>query len=81
MGHTDRLGKDSYNKLLGLKRAETVRDLLIQNGVAKNFIAIASAGKDQSITDGCFMTKSREALKVCLQPDRRVTVEIIGVSK
>lgn len=80
-GHTDRLGSDSYNQQLGQNRAETVRNLLIQNGVAGNIVSTSSAGKHQPVTDGCPGVKPQEALKACLQPDRRVTVEIIGVTK
>ncbi|MNE37822.1 Outer membrane protein P5 precursor [compost metagenome] len=81
VGHTDRLGSDSYNNQLGQNRADTVRNLLVQNGVVGNIISTTSAGKHQPITDGCSEIKSREALKACLQPDRRVTVEITGISK
>ncbi|AZN67306.1 OmpA family protein [Acinetobacter haemolyticus] len=81
VGHTDRLGSESYNQQLGQNRAETVRNLLIQNGVAGNIISTSSAGKTQPVTDGCPTIKSRQALKACLQPDRRVTVEITGVTK
>ena len=81
VGHTDRLGSDSYNNQLGQNRADTVRNLLVQNGVAGNVISTASAGKGQPVTNGCFDVKQREELKACLQPDRRVTVEITGITK
>lgn len=81
IGHTDRLGSDNYNQQLGQNRAETVRNLLIQNGVPANVISATSAGKQQPVTDGCPSVKSREALKACLQPDRRVTVQITGIAK
>ncbi len=81
VGHTDRLGSESYNQRLGQSRAETVRDLLLQNGVAGNIVSSSSAGKHQPVTNGCPTVKSREALKMCLQPDRRVTVEITGITK
>jgi outer membrane protein OmpA-like peptidoglycan-associated protein len=80
-GHTDRLGSDSYNQQLGQNRADTVRNLLVQNGVAGDVISTASAGKRQPVTNGCFDVKQREELKACLQPDRRVTVEITGITK
>lgn len=80
-GHTDRLGSESYNQQLGQNRAETVRNLLAQNGVSKNLMSTASQGKNQPVTDGCPTVKSREDLKACLQPDRRVTVEITGIAK
>ncbi|HJF27126.1 MAG TPA: OmpA family protein [Acinetobacter lwoffii] len=81
VGHTDRLGNDQYNQKLGQSRADTVRDLLVQNGVAANVVSTASAGEQQPVTDGCFAVTEREALKACLQPDRRVSVEITGISK
>lgn len=81
VGHTDRLGNDQYNQKLGQSRADTVRNLLVQNGVAANVVSTASAGEKQPVTDGCFAVKEREALKTCLQPDRRVSVEITGISK
>lgn len=81
VGHTDHLGSDSYNQQLGQNRAETVRNLLVQNGIAGNIVSTASAGKSQPVTDGCPNVKAREALKACLQPDRRVTVEITGITK
>lgn len=81
VGHTDRLGSDGYNQQLGQNRADTVRNLLIQNGVAGNIVSTSSAGKQQPVTDGCPTVRSRETLKACLQPDRRVTVEITGIAK
>lgn len=81
VGHTDRLGSDSYNDRLGQNRADTVRNLLVQNGVASNVISTATAGKRQPVSNGCFDVKQREALQACLQPDRRVSVEITGIAK
>lgn len=80
-GHTDRLGSDNYNQQLGQSRADTVRHLLVQNGISGNSISTTSAGKNQPVTNGCFDVKQREELKTCLQPDRRVSVEITGVTK
>lgn len=80
-GHTDRLGTHQYNQKLGQSRANTVRDLLVNNGVAAQIVSTASAGEHEPVTNGCFDVKQREALHACLQPDRRVTVEITGLSK
>ena len=75
------MGSDSYNDRLGQNRTDTVRNLLVQNGVASNVISTATAGKRQPVTNGCFDVKQREALQACLQPDRRVSVEITGIAK
>ncbi|MDO7410844.1 OmpA family protein [Acinetobacter baumannii] len=81
IGHTDRLGNDNYNQQLGQNRAETVRNLLIENGISEEVVNATSMGETQPITDGCPNVKPYESLKSCLQPDRRVTVEITGITK
>ena len=81
IGHTDRLGDKRYNLNLGEKRAETVRALLIEYGVPASIIQAKSAGEAMPITDGCFSVSERHALRDCLQPDRRVSIEILGISK
>lgn len=81
VGHTDRLGSESYNQKLGLERANTVRQLLIQKGISENIITASSAGESQPVTDGCQGVQPKSALTSCLQPDRRVTVEITGITK
>lgn len=77
VGHTDRLGSEQYNYNLGLKRAETVRSYLQSQGV-QSPINVGSAGESQPVTTDCVGMKPTAALKACLQPDRRVTVEITG---
>ena len=81
VGHTDRLGSDRYNDQLGQNRADTVRNLLVQNSLAEIVVSTASAGKREPVTNGCFEVRQREALHACLQPDRRVAVEITGLSE
>ena len=81
VGHTDRLGSDAYNHQLGLKRAQTVRQYLIQKGIPDQVISYSSASKSQPLTNGCYDIKAGAAQKSCLQPDRRVSVEITGVKK
>ncbi len=80
VGHTDRLGSDSYNYKLGMQRAQAVKEFLMNSGVNTN-ITVSSAGASQPVTQGCVGSKSTEALKACLLPDRRVAVEIMGVKK
>lgn len=81
VGHTDRLGSTNYNQQLGLNRANTVKNLFIQEGVTGVTITALSSGEQQPVTDGCFSVTAKEDLRACLQPDRRVTVEITGISK
>ena len=76
-GYTDRLGSEQYNYNLGLQRAQTVKNYLQGKGVQAP-ISVASAGESQPVTTAC--TRATAALKACLQPDRRVTVDISGTA-
>ena len=50
-GHTDSQGDPSYNQWLSLKRAEIVRDYLVERGVGANRIAAAGYGGQRPIAD------------------------------
>ena len=78
-GHTDRLGSEQYNYNLGLRRAQTVKNYLQGKGVQAP-ISVVSAGESQPVTTACTGTRATAALKACLQPDRRVTVDISGTA-
>ena len=44
-GHTDATGKEAYNKELSAKRAASVRDYLVQRGVADDRLASTGCGQ------------------------------------
>jgi OOP family OmpA-OmpF porin len=44
-GHTDTSGPDGYNMALSLRRANAVKDALVQNGVPATAIAVVGVGK------------------------------------
>jgi outer membrane protein OmpA-like peptidoglycan-associated protein len=48
-GHTDSVGGDEYNQQLSEKRAATVRDYLIQQGVSLNSVAALGFGKREPV--------------------------------
>jgi outer membrane protein OmpA-like peptidoglycan-associated protein len=50
-GHTDNVGGEAMNKELSLKRAMTVRDYLIQQGVPASSIDVAGLGLSSPIGD------------------------------
>lgn len=79
IGHTDRLGSEAYNHRLGLERAQTVKAYLQSQGV-QDPISVSSAGESQPVSSGCEGNRATAELKACLQPDRRVTVEITGTA-
>lgn len=80
VGHTDRLGTEQYNYDLGLRRAETVKTYLSSGGVTAP-MTTASAGESQPVTQDCVGDKATAELTACLQPDRRVVVNITGTKK
>jgi outer membrane protein OmpA-like peptidoglycan-associated protein len=77
-GYTDRLGSDSYNQKLSEKRALTVKQYLQSKGVIDPIEANGRGETDQIVSCG-ISNKLSKALTDCLQPNRRVLVEIIGV--
>ncbi len=84
VGHTDRLGSDKYNQKLSERRAQSVKDYLIGKGVEPNRIYTEGKGEAQPKTTGCNMkpeSNRNKKLIECLQPDRRVDIEIIGTKK
>jgi outer membrane protein OmpA-like peptidoglycan-associated protein len=48
-GHTDSVGTDEYNQSLSEKRADAVRDYLVQQGIAADSIEARGFGKTQPI--------------------------------
>jgi OmpA-OmpF porin, OOP family len=77
-GHTDRLGSQAYNQKLSERRAATVRDYLASQGVAKDKIETLGMGKTQPVPGIKCEQKNRKELIACLQPHRRVEVEVKG---
>ncbi len=77
IGHTDYLGSDDYNNRLSEQRAQTVRQYLINQGLSASKINAVGMGKTQPVKQ-CVNTGNRTALITCLQPNRRVEVEVDG---
>ncbi len=51
IGHTDTSGSDAYNARLALKRANTVRDALIERGVDPSIIIVDARGESELLVD------------------------------
>jgi OmpA-OmpF porin, OOP family len=78
-GHTDRLGSQAYNQKLSVRRAEAVKSYLVSNGgVDAARISAVGMSESQPVTkaEDCRGTKPNAKLIACLQPDRRVDVEV-----
>jgi len=79
VGHTDRIGSDSYNQKLSEKRAAAVKEYLVAKGIEANRVYTEGKGEKQPVTgDKCKGNVKTKALIDCLQPDRRVDIEVIG---
>lgn len=79
IGYADRLGSPAGNVQLSLERAATVRDYLASHGIDRDVIQIAGAGSSKAVVD-CPPGEGA-AVIACLQPNRRVTIDIRGVQK
>ncbi|WP_439115618.1 OmpA family protein [Hydrogenophaga sp.] len=78
IGHTDRWGTEAYNDALSLQRANTVRAYLENMGVKAGTAATAGRGKREPVVE-CSSQPPKALQVVCLQPNRRVTIEVLGV--
>lgn len=80
-GHTDRLGSTAYNQTLSQQRADVVKQHLVSSdGLASARISAVGKGEADPVTraEDCKGNKPGAALIACLQPDRRVEVEVSG---
>src|SRR5204862_6239001 len=48
-GHTDAVGSDAYNMKLSQRRADTVRDYMVKNGITPSRIKTEAFGKTRPI--------------------------------
>ena len=78
IGYADRIGSDKYNQQLSEKRAEAVKDYLAQKGIESNKVRSEGRGENDPVTgDQCKGMKGAKLIS-CLQPDRRVDIEVRG---
>jgi len=80
-GHTDRLGSSEYNQRLSERRAMAVRNYLVTTrGLEASRITAIGMGETQPVTrpEVCVGERRTAALVACLQPDRRVDVDVTG---
>jgi outer membrane protein OmpA-like peptidoglycan-associated protein len=67
-GFADRQGPPEYNRTLALKRAEAVKQFLVELGVSESSVKVTTVGADGALCD--------EETKECAQLNRRVHLEI-----
>lgn len=83
-GHTDRIGSHDYNLKLSTRRAEAVKAYLVGSlGIPEDKVVVRGVNGAEPVTkpDDCKGTKKTKELIACLQPDRRVEIEVSGTKK
>jgi outer membrane protein OmpA-like peptidoglycan-associated protein len=82
-GYTDKLGTDSYNLKLSQRRADAVRDYLVERGVPASRLKSVGRGNSEPVVhcgdDGGEW--DQKALDLCLEPNRRIEIESISVER
>ncbi|MEO8298956.1 MAG: OmpA family protein [Burkholderiales bacterium] len=80
-GHTDRIGSPAYNQALSLRRAEAVKAYLVTDGkFDPSKVVAVGKGESEPVTKpgDCKGKQASPKLIACLQPDRRVDIEVVG---
>lgn len=73
-GHTDRIGDDKYNQKLSERRAAAVKKYIASQGVEENRLHAVGKGEKEPVAE-CKGVRGKKLID-CLQPNRRVVVEI-----
>ena len=75
-GHTDSVGTDDYNQQLSEKRAGTVRDYLVQQGISTDAIEARGFGKTEPVASN----DSPEGRQQNRRVEMVISGDAIGVS-
>jgi OmpA-OmpF porin, OOP family len=83
VGHADRIASEEYNQKLSEERAQAVKDYLASKVANANRVTAQGKGESTPVTgDDCKKmgpeTGANKKLVACLQPDRRVEIEVLG---
>jgi len=79
VGHTDRIGSNRYNQILSEERVAAVKTYLVSKGLQSSQVRTSGMGETQPMTKaGQCSGTTNSKLIACLQPDRRVEIEVTG---
>lgn len=76
IGHADPIGRAEANQRLSLQRAETIRKVLLEQGVASNLVQAVGRGSSEPVVS-CGTTRNAANI-ACNAPNRRVELVIQG---
>ena len=78
-GHADQLGDPQINKQVSKQRAQTIKTYLVGKGVPGELVEAVGEGSTKPLVK-CDMQQSRAQLIECLEPNRRVEIEVRAVN-
>jgi OmpA-OmpF porin, OOP family len=86
IAHADRIGRSHYNLVLSEQRLLAVHNYLADKGITLQTVHGEARGADQPFTSGYCEDMGPEnrdnaVLIECLQADRRVDIEVVGVPR
>jgi OOP family OmpA-OmpF porin len=79
VGHADPIGKAEANQSLSLRRAETVRKVLLEQGIESQLVNVSGRGSNEPVVS-CGSTRSAANI-ACNAPNRRVELIIQNQGK
>ncbi|MEN4829103.1 type VI secretion system membrane subunit TssM [Pseudomonas sp. P39-UII1] len=78
-GHADQLGDAQGNLQVSRQRAQTIRTYLVGKGVPAELVTAQGEGSRKPLVN-CDMQQARAQLIKCLEPNRRVEIEVRGLN-
>ena len=79
IGYADRMGSDASNQILSEQRVDAVKAYLVGKGIKAERLETSARGETAPTTSAGECKNANNAKNVaCMQPDRRVFVEISG---
>jgi OOP family OmpA-OmpF porin len=83
VGYTDRIGSEKYNLGLSQRRSQAVKDYLVSKGIEPNRVYTEGKGMANPVKQCPDPSpkgeiRNKQQLIDCLQPNRRVEVEVVG---
>ncbi|WP_104490584.1 OmpA family protein [Acinetobacter indicus] len=81
IGYSDPVGSETFNQKLSLKRAETVRGLLVNHGLPPQNILLEGRGERELVVGDCEgrFGADKVARDQCNEPNRRVEIVTYGL--
>lgn len=74
IGHADRIGPTGYNDALSQRRARTVENYLLEQGMPESAVSMSARGEGDPVV-ACEGRRG-DSLIECLQPNRRTEIEL-----